>query len=116
MKTIVLALITVATLSGCSASLIERLSTDKFWGPEGRPTVSEHPIGADDNFGVAKRLLVHNPLPYPITAKVVCSSMFQDDPVVHVRPRSIRYVLITAPRSKEHTESCFLSSYQAEAL
>lgn len=107
MRLIALALL----LSGCSAALVERLSSGAFDGPEKEPFVHEHPIGVDDPFGVAKRLIVANPLPYAIDAIVECSSMFQADQFVHVGAHRERYLLITAPSS--YRQSCWLTGYSA---
>jgi hypothetical protein len=113
MKTLLLAIVLAS--SGCSAALVERLSTDTYWShtkaQEGEVHVSEHPIGIRDHFGYNKRLIVHNPLSYPIEAHISCSSIYQDDPTVHVKAHAVRYLLITGMRELDQT--CFLMDYEA---
>ena len=107
----ILFVFTLFSLIGCSAALQERLSTDNFEGAESDPYVSEHTLGIHDHFGVQKRLLIHNPLPYGIEVVVQCSSMYQSDPTVHVGARKVRFVLITAPASAEFGDSCYIVRY-----
>lgn len=99
-------------MTGCSAAFVERMSTDNLWEPNATaPYISEHPVGTMDHFGYGKRLIIHNPLNYPINAKVVCSSMYQADVDGHVQARKQRFYLITA--SRPYGASCVLVGYEA---
>jgi len=109
MKTLFLTALLV--LSGCSATLQERLSTDTYWANEktNLPHVSEHPVGIRNHLGYLKRLIVHNPLSVGIRAFVICSSMFQADEWIHVKANAIRYLLVSG--AKELDQTCFLTKY-----
>ncbi len=97
-------------LSGCAPALVEKLSTGTLqYNEDQLPTLREHPIGVYDPHGVAKRVIITNPFSFAINVKLVCSSLFQADQMVHIRHRSERYLLITAPYSRQYSNSCELA-------
>lgn len=115
MRTIFL-LFVMAQLAGCivtrpdGGALIERLSTEPYYGNEFEPFLEEYTVGAPNPFGHDKRLYINNPKPYDINAFIACSSMFQEDPIVHVPAHSRRYIVVTGA---QYRRTCFLSAYVA---
>lgn len=97
-------------LSGCSAALVERLSTDIYDGDAKEPYVEEHPLGEPSATGVLKRLMIHNPLPFPIKVKITCASIYNDDPVETVPARRTRFLMVNG--TSTWRQSCFLTDYR----
>ena len=99
-------------MTGCSQALIDKLSTESYRGREAAPFVTEHPVGVDNGrLGILKRLIVTNPLSVDIDVNISCSSMFMDDPEMHVKAHTSKFMLISANHSQEHSQSCWLMSF-----
>ena len=108
-----LALIPLLLTNGCSATLVERLSTESYDGNEKEPFVTEYPLNSDNSLtSITKRLLIHNPLPFAIEANLTCSSMYNDNPSVVVKAKTTKFFMIGASHSQEHSQSCFLTNYK----
>jgi hypothetical protein len=106
-----LLLIATVLLAGCSAALIERLSTDKFIGNEKEPFISEITVDSSGWSTITKQVRVNNPLPYAIEATVKCRSIMSDDPIVKVKARTVKFFLQTAGRQFTHDQDCFITEY-----
>lgn len=104
------AIVALFSLGGCSAALIERMSTDIYDGDAKEPYVEEHVAGEVTRTGVLKRLFIHNPLPFPIKVKITCASIFNDDPVETVPARRTRFLFINGTSTWQ--QSCFLTDYR----
>ncbi len=113
MKNLIPIIFAVTCLMACSHAFIEAMTSGSFSGKETAPFVTEHPTGVPDNMGVAKRLIVSNPLRYDIEAHVECTSLFQSSQDVRVGARRERYLMITAGRGHEYDQTCFLISFVA---
>ena len=105
-------------LTGCSAELVERLSTDTYMGYKDaqEPTLFEVPLWRHElktEMGVEEDLWINNPLPYGIDVNIECSSIFQADLTVHVKARSTRYILATRLK-QNYAPSCSIVSYGLE--
>ena len=114
MKFLILALL----LTGCSAELVERLSTDIYMGQNNatEPSLYEMKLlSPEPKMGVDERLYINNPLPYGINVYIECNSIYQVDQVVHVKARATRYILVTRPKQK-YGPSCFIVSYSLEKI
>lgn len=100
-------------LTGCSEAFINRISTEKYTGKETKPYTTEWAVNVPNHFGTEKRLYIHNPLPVPITVKLACVSMFQNDGIVKVPARTSKFIMITAPTNREGP-SCYISDFYAD--
>lgn len=103
-------LVLLLFLSGC-AGWQTKMSTDDFSGSEKEPFVTEIAIGDHNADSVTKRLTVYNPLRVPIRAYVECTAAYQDDLVVDVAARKVRFLWIGAFNYQMHTTTCRLTKY-----
>ena len=103
-------LVSLIHVTGCSASLIEKLSSGSLqWKEDTRPTLR---VGAGGTLMVPTRGVLTNPLDYAINARLSCGFM-QNDDVVHVAAHRERYLLLTAPKTRAGQDTCVLAEYEA---
>jgi hypothetical protein len=99
-------------MSGCSASLVEKLSSGvNQWPNDQEPTLRESGGIGSDALGVGKRAIVSNPFSFPVNVKIVCRSIYQGDLDIHIAAKHERYILLTANHKDAYTDSCYIERY-----
>ena len=106
--------------TGCSAALLERMSTERFTGKETVPFTDERVVSADYNrfgqpsgpLGITKSLAVHNPTGFEIEAFLSCGSMYQADFSMVVKAHTTKWQFIGANNNQDRDNACTLVDWK----
>lgn len=104
------------TTAACSIWQKKPITLQKFPTPikkEIKPFITEVTVSDPNDTTITKKVIIHNPLRIGIRVVVQCDMEYQDELVLDIDPRRVKFAWVGAHASQERISTCQLIKYQA---